>query len=110
VALNWGTGSSRLKALVNAFACLQLGRLVFPPARLSPQYDDIYQWENRASSDSKTIHDMLRWADPSILLKVYAHSRMGKGGRLAHSSPVFPFAQQTYLVLFATDRSHVSSD
>jgi len=28
----------------------QLGRLVFPPARLSPQFDDIYQWENHASS------------------------------------------------------------
>jgi integrase len=29
-------------------------------------------------TDSKTIQDMLRWADPSILLKVYAHSRMDK--------------------------------
>jgi integrase len=29
-------------------------------------------------TDSKTIRDMLRWADPSILLKVYAHSRMDK--------------------------------
>jgi hypothetical protein len=29
-------------------------------------------------TDTKTIQDMLRWADPSILLKVYAHSRMGK--------------------------------
>ena len=28
----------------------QLGRLVFPPARLSSQYDDIYQWENHAGS------------------------------------------------------------
>src|SRR5260370_36935924 len=28
----------------------QLGRLVFPPARLSSQFDNIYQWENRASS------------------------------------------------------------
>jgi hypothetical protein len=28
----------------------QLGRLVFPPARLSPQLGDVYQWENRASS------------------------------------------------------------
>jgi hypothetical protein len=28
----------------------QLGRLVFPPARLSSQFDDIYQWENHASS------------------------------------------------------------
>ena len=28
----------------------QLGRLVFPPARLSPQFDNIYQWENHASS------------------------------------------------------------
>jgi hypothetical protein len=27
---------------------------------------------------SKTIQDMLRWADPSILLKVYAHSRRDK--------------------------------
>jgi integrase len=27
-------------------------------------------------TDTKTIQDMLRWADPSILLKVYAHSRM----------------------------------
>ena len=27
-------------------------------------------------TDSKTIQDMLRWADHSILLKVYAHSRM----------------------------------
>jgi hypothetical protein len=27
---------------------------------------------------TKTIQDMLRWADPSILLKVYAHSRMDK--------------------------------
>jgi integrase len=29
-------------------------------------------------TDPKTIQDMLRWADPSILLKVYAHSRMDK--------------------------------
>jgi hypothetical protein len=28
----------------------QLGRLVFPPARLSSQFDGIYQWENHASS------------------------------------------------------------
>jgi TonB dependent receptor len=28
----------------------QLGRLVFPPARLSPQFDNLYQWENHASS------------------------------------------------------------
>jgi len=28
----------------------QLGRLVFPPARLSSQYDNIYQWENHAGS------------------------------------------------------------
>jgi hypothetical protein len=27
---------------------------------------------------SKTIQDTLRWADPSILLKTYAHSRMDK--------------------------------
>jgi len=29
-------------------------------------------------TDPKTIQDMMRWADPSILLKVYAHSRMDK--------------------------------
>ena len=28
----------------------QLGRLVFPPTRLSSQFDNIYRWENRASS------------------------------------------------------------
>jgi Carboxypeptidase regulatory-like domain/TonB dependent receptor/TonB-dependent Receptor Plug Domain len=28
----------------------QLGRLLFPPARLSPRFDNIYQWENHASS------------------------------------------------------------
>jgi outer membrane receptor for ferrienterochelin and colicin len=28
----------------------QLGRLVFPPARLSTQFDDIYQWKNHAGS------------------------------------------------------------
>jgi len=28
----------------------QLGRLVLSPARLSTQFEDIYQWENRASS------------------------------------------------------------
>jgi len=28
----------------------QLGMLVFPPARLSSQFDDIHQWENHASS------------------------------------------------------------
>ena len=28
----------------------QLGRLVFPPTRLSAQFNDIYQWENHASS------------------------------------------------------------
>jgi hypothetical protein len=28
----------------------QLGRLVFPPARLSSQFDNIYQWENHAGS------------------------------------------------------------
>ena len=29
-------------------------------------------------TDPKTIQDMLRWADPSILLRTYAHSRMNK--------------------------------
>lgn len=29
-------------------------------------------------TDCKTIQDMLRWSYPSILLKVYAHSRMDK--------------------------------
>ncbi len=33
----------------------QLGRLVFPPTRLSSQYDDIYQWENHASSVYKGL-------------------------------------------------------
>jgi hypothetical protein len=28
----------------------QIGRLVFPPARLSSQFDNVYQWENHASS------------------------------------------------------------
>jgi outer membrane receptor protein involved in Fe transport len=35
--------------ILNPFA-QQLGRLVFPPARLSSQFDNIYQWENHASS------------------------------------------------------------
>ena len=30
------------------------------------------------STDLKTIQDMLRWSDPSILLRTYAHSRMDK--------------------------------
>ena len=29
-------------------------------------------------TDSKTIQDMLRWADPTMLMKTYAHSRMDK--------------------------------
>jgi hypothetical protein len=29
-------------------------------------------------TDAKTIQDMLRWPDPSILLRVYAHSRLDK--------------------------------
>jgi integrase len=29
-------------------------------------------------TDSQTIQDMLRWADPSILLRVEAHSRMDR--------------------------------
>lgn len=29
-------------------------------------------------TDATTIQDMLRWTDPSILLKAYAHSRMDK--------------------------------
>ncbi len=33
----------------------QLGRLVFSPARLSPPYDNIDQWENRASSVYKGL-------------------------------------------------------
>src|SRR6266571_3733460 len=28
----------------------QLGRLVFPPTRLLPQFNDVYQWEDRANS------------------------------------------------------------
>jgi integrase len=28
--------------------------------------------------DPKTIQDMLRWADPMMLMKVYSHSRMEK--------------------------------
>jgi hypothetical protein len=28
----------------------QLGRLVFPPTRISPPFDNIYQWENHAGS------------------------------------------------------------
>jgi hypothetical protein len=33
----------------------QLGRLVFSPARLSSTFDDIYQWENHASSVYKGL-------------------------------------------------------
>ena len=33
----------------------QLGRLVFSPARISPQFADIYQWENHASSAYKGL-------------------------------------------------------
>jgi outer membrane receptor protein involved in Fe transport len=33
----------------------QLGRLVFSAARLSPQFDNIYQWENHASSVYKGL-------------------------------------------------------
>lgn len=33
----------------------QLGRLVFPATRLSSQYDNIYQWENHASSVYKDL-------------------------------------------------------
>jgi hypothetical protein len=33
----------------------QIGRLVFAPARLSSQFDNIYQWENRASSVYKGL-------------------------------------------------------
>ena len=29
-------------------------------------------------TDPKTIQDVLRWANPSILLRTYAHSRMEK--------------------------------
>jgi hypothetical protein len=40
--------------IMNPFS-QQLGRVVFPAARLSPQYDNIYQWENHASSVYKGV-------------------------------------------------------
>jgi hypothetical protein len=57
-----GTGTP-----VNAFAGLDDCRIESPFISVEGE---------RRSSTSKTIQDMLRWADPSILLKVYAHSRM----------------------------------
>jgi hypothetical protein len=42
-------GNTASLGIPNAFP-QQLGMLVFPPARLKPQFDNLYQWENRASS------------------------------------------------------------
>lgn len=48
------TGNSSSLGIPNPFP-QQLGQMVFPPSRLQPQFNDIYQWENNANSTYKGL-------------------------------------------------------
>ena len=86
----------------------QLGRLVFPPARLSSQFDNIYQWENHASSVYKGLSFSLnrRLANEIEFSGSYTISKAIDDASDFDEQPENPYMIRTERALSSNDQRH----
>jgi outer membrane receptor protein involved in Fe transport len=86
----------------------QLGRLVFPPARLSFQYDNVYQWENHASSVYNGLSLSLnrRLSNEISFSGSYTFSKAIDDASDFNEQPENPYALHAERALSANDQRH----
>jgi hypothetical protein len=86
----------------------QVGRLVFPPARLSPQFDNIYQWESHASSvyDGLSLSLNRRLSNEIEFSGNYTFSKAIDDASDFDEQPENPYLLPAERALSANDQSH----
>ena len=86
----------------------QLGRLVFSPARLSPQFDDVYQWENHASStyDGLSLSLNRRLSNEIEFSGSYTLSKAIDDASDFNEQPENPYLLRAERALSANDQRH----
>lgn len=86
----------------------QLGRLVFSPERLLPQFDNVYQWENRASSTYQGLSFSLnrRLSDEIEFSGSYTLSKTIDDASDFDEQPDNPYDLPAERALSANDQRH----
>jgi hypothetical protein len=86
----------------------QLGRLVFPPSRLSSQFDGIYQWENHASSDYSGLSLSLnrRLSNEISFSGSYTFSKAVDDASDFNEQPENPYLLHAERALSSNDQRH----
>jgi outer membrane receptor protein involved in Fe transport len=86
----------------------QLGRLVFPPTRLSTQFDNIYQWENHASSVYNGLSLSLnrRLSNEISFSGSYTFSKAIDDASDFNEQPDNPYALDAERALSSNDQRH----
>lgn len=86
----------------------QLGMLVFPPARLSAQFDNTYQWENHASSvyDGLSLSLNRRLSNEIEFSASYTYSKAIDDASDFDEQPNNPYLLSAERALSANDQRH----
>ena len=86
----------------------QLGRMVFSPERLSPQFADIYQWENHSSSvyDGLSLSVNRRLANEIEFSGSYTLSKAIDDASDFNEQPENPYLLHAERALSANDQRH----
>ena len=86
----------------------QLGRLVFPPPRLSSQFDNIYQWENHAGSVYHGLSLSLnrRLSNEISFSGSYTFSKAIDDASDFNEQPENPYSLHAERALSANDQRH----
>jgi len=86
----------------------QIGRLVFPPTRLSSQFDGIYQWENHASSVYSGLSLSLnrRLANEMSFSGSYTFSKAIDDASDFNEQPENPYSLHAERALSSNDQRH----
>ena len=86
----------------------QLGMLVFSPARLQPQFDNIYQWENHASSvyDGLSLSLRRRLSNEIEFSGSYTYSKAIDDASDFNEQPNNPYLLSAERALSANDQRH----
>jgi hypothetical protein len=86
----------------------QLGRLVFSAARISPQFDNVYQWENHAGSvyDGLALSLNRRLSNEIEFSGSYTFSKAIDDASDFNEQPENPYALHAERALSANDQRH----
>jgi hypothetical protein len=86
----------------------QLGRLVFPPARLSSEFDNVYQWESHASSVYNGLSLSLnrRLSNEISFSGNYTFSKAIDDASDFNEQPENPYSLNAERALSANDQRH----